>query len=97
MALTKTVTRMFPTENTIGIHLVLTDSERPDLGEGAQEVVNETFTANIPSDADMSDDVQIDLGHQAQKAINDYKKLATYYAKPAYQTKVTQIDNNLTL
>ena len=97
MNLAKTLTRTFPTENRIGIHLILTDSDRPDLGENAQIVVNETFEANIPVDADISNKVQVDLGTRAQAAINKYKKLADYYAKPAYETKVDQIDNNLQL
>ncbi len=88
---------MFPTENLIGIHLVLTDADRPDLGEGPQVVISEDFSANTPADAEMSDSVEQELGEQAQKAIDRYRKLALFYAKPAYQTKVTQIDNNLQL
>lgn len=97
MNLAKTVKRMFPTENHVGIHLILTDADRPDLGEGAQVVVNETFTANIPFDTDLTNKTRQELGVKAQSAINRYKKLATYYAKPAYETKVEQIANALTL
>lgn len=62
-------------------------------------VINETFTKNIPADADMSDKVQqsLALGEEAQAAIDNYKKLRAIYDKPVYQTKVTQIDNNLIL
>ena len=97
MTLAKTVTKMWPTEDLIGIHLVLTDDDRPDLGAGAQVVVNEIFQANIPIGADMTLEVQQDVGGQAQAAIDKYKKLKAYYDKPAYQIKVTQIDNNLIL
>ncbi len=97
MDLAKTLTRTFPTENRIGVHLILTDSDRPGLGEGAQVVVNEIFEANIPVDMDISNKVQVDFGKRAQAAINKYKKLADYYAKPAYKTKVEQIDSNLQL
>lgn len=58
MALAKTVTRKFQTDNEIGFHLVVTDDDRPDLGEGAQLVVNEIFTRNIFANADMSNEVQ---------------------------------------
>ena len=97
MALAKTVTKMFPTDNEVGIVLVLTDNDRPDLGSGAQVVINQTFKANTPTNADMSDEVQKDLGERAQRAINRYKALRAIYVKPAYETKVTQINNNLTL
>lgn len=36
MALAHTLTRIFPTENEIGIHLIVTDNNRTDLGEGVQ-------------------------------------------------------------
>jgi len=95
--LDKTVTRIFPTDNEIGIHLVLTDDERPDLGEGAQVVVNETFTRNIPTAINMTDKVRDELGLEAQAEINHYKRLREIYDKPLYQTKVNQIKNNLTV
>lgn len=97
MALAKTLTRMWPTENEIGINLVLTDDDRPDLGAGAQVVVSKTFKADVPIDIDMTNDVQQDLGERAQRAINSYKALKVIYDKPVYQTKVNQINNNLTL
>lgn len=97
MALAKTLTRIFPTENEIGIHLILTDNDRQDLGTGEQVVISETFKRNIPTNADMSNEVQMELGKEVQAAIDHYKKLRDFYVKPVYQTKVTQIDNNLTL
>ena len=97
MTLAATVTKMWPTEDLVGIHLVLTDDDRLDLGAGAQVVINQTFQANVPIGADMALEVQQELGGQAQAAIDKYKRLRAIYVKPAYQTKVTQIDNNLTL
>lgn len=97
MAMAKTLTKMFPTENEIGIVLVLTDDDRPDLGTGARVVISETFKRNIPANADMTDKIQQELGLEAQAAIDRYKKLRAYYDKPAYGTKVNQINNNLNL
>lgn len=97
MALAAAVTRIFPTDNEIGIHLVLTDDDRPDLGEGEQVVVNEKFTRNIPTDADMTDKVRDELGLEVQAEINHYKRLRGIYDRPLYQTKVNQINNNLTV
>ena len=97
MALAATLTKMWPTEDHVGIHLVLTDNDRPDLGEGIQEVVNQIFKVNVPIDADITFKAQQELGGQAQAAIDKYKRLRAIYVKPAYQTKVTQIDNALTL
>jgi len=93
--LSKTVTKMFPTQNTVGFHLIITDDERPDLGSGSQVVINSTFSANIPTSADMTVAVQTELGNQAQAEINDYKALRARYDIPAYQTKVDQINNAL--
>lgn len=100
MALAKTVKRMFPTENAIGIHLVLTDDDRLDLDPtvGMKHIVIDTiFKRGVPTNDDMSDKVQQELGKEAQAAIDLYKKLKARFVKPIYQTKVTQIDNNLTL
>jgi len=95
MALVKTVTKMFPTENHVGFHLVVTDDERPDLGSGPQVVINSTFSANIPISADMTLAIQTELGNQAQAEIDRYKALKARYDIPAYQTKVNQINNAL--
>ena len=96
MTLAKTVTKMFPTEDHVGIRLVLTDDARPDLGTGAQVVVNQIFKINVPIDADMALEAQKELGGQVQAAIDKYQRLRAIYVKPAYQTKVTQIDSKLT-
>jgi hypothetical protein len=48
MALAATLTKMFPTENKVGIHLVLTDNDRDDLepiGPGVKTVLTKTFSA----------------------------------------------------
>lgn len=96
MSLAKTVTKMWPTENKIGIHLVITDNDRPDLGEDEQEVIKETFSRNVPK-GDMANKVRDELELEAQAEINRYKALRARYDNPIYQTKVTQIDNNLKL
>jgi len=93
--LSKTVTKMFPTDNHVGFHLVVTDDERPDLGPGAQVVINSIFSANVPVLADITVETQTELGNQAQAEIDKYKALKARYDIPAYQTKVNQINNAL--
>lgn len=96
MSLTKTIIKMWPTENEMGIHLVITDNDRSDLGEGEQEVIKKTFSRNVPK-GNMANKVRDELGLEAQAEINRYKVLRARYDNPIYQTKVTQIDNNLKL
>ena len=97
MALSKVVTRMFPTANTIGIRLILVDTDRADLGGVRQVVIDSVFTGQYAEGENMSDDVQADLEQQAQDAIDDYKALKAVFDATAYQTFVTAIDNALTL
>lgn len=97
MALAKTITKMFPTPNKVGFRLVLTDDERPDLGTGPQVVLTRTFQGNFETGTTIKNEVRDELGKQAQQAIDNYKKLASRYAAPAYGTAITQIDNALKL
>lgn len=97
MALAKTVTRMFPTENLIGINFVLTDDDRPDLGAGAQVVVQKTISRNYVKGQDIPNEIRDAIGNEAQALINKYKDLRADYDREGYQTKVNQIDNALTL
>lgn len=97
MALTKTVTKMFPTPSTVGIHLVITDDDRPDLGEGAQVVINTVIDEQYVAGEDMANDVRDKIGARAQKAIDRYKALRAVYDKETYDTKVGQIEGALTL
>ena len=101
MALAKTVTRVFPTESrgsqTVGIHLVLTDDDRPDLGSGTHVVIDELFTMDraIGTPPDAKD--KIALGQDAQAAIDKYKRCKATFASAAYETARAQIDEGVTL
>lgn len=97
MSLAKTVTKMFPTPNTLGINLIVTDDDRPDLGPGERVVINKTISRNYVKGQDMPVKIATEIGNEAQTLINSYKNLKSDYDKEAYQTKVTQIDNALTL
>jgi len=95
--LTKTVTKMFPTPDTVGIRLVLKDDNRPDLGPGEQVVIDQTFSNNFNAGSGMANEVRDEIFRAAQEAIDNYKKCSAIYAAASYQTAVTQIDNALTL
>lgn len=97
MTLAKTVTKMWPDENRLGINLVITDDDRPDLGAGAQVVIRKTISRQYVSGEDMTNKVRDEIGNEAQGLIDKYKALRVKYDKPAYAIKVTQIDNALTL
>ena len=97
MALAKTVTKMFPTVSTVGMHLVVTDDARPDLGEGAQVVIDAVIAEQYVTGEDMTNDVRDRIGSLAQKLIDYYKVLRTVYDKEIYDTKIAQIEGALTL
>ena len=99
--LTKTVTKMFPTKNRatgmlVGIHLVITDDDRPDLGPGEQVVINETISRQLESGG-MSSAIATEIGEQAQKYIDDYKALRSKYDNATYDTRIGQINSALNL
>lgn len=95
--LAKTVTKTFPTENTVGMHLVLTDDARPDLGDGEQVVIDQDFSENFSPGEGIVNEVRDAIGGKIQAAIDEYKRKKTIYDAPTYETARTQIDNALTL
>ena len=101
MALTKTVTKVFPTESrgsqTIGIRLVLTDDDRPDLGSGTHVVIDETFTVVRAIGTAPDTESKTIIGAAAQEAINVYKRCRAAFESAAYETARAQIDGGLTL
>jgi hypothetical protein len=101
MALAKDVTKMFPTKSDsegdlVGINLVITDDDRPDLGAGAQEVISTTITRQFESGG-MTNPIATEIGEEAQELINEYKALRSKYDNATYDSKVAQIDGALTL
>lgn len=97
MALTKTATKMWPDANYIGLVLVVTDDNRPDLGAGAQVVINKTISRQFVKGEDMTNRVRDSIGEEAQLLINEYKNERARYDNPTYQTKITQINGALVL
>lgn len=98
MALDAKLKKMFPTENKVGIHLVLTDNDRDDLepiGPGVKTVLTQTFLGQYVTGQDMTNKIRDELGKQAQAAIDRYKKLRARFVKPVYDTKVAQIQGAL--
>lgn len=97
MALAKTVTKMWPSPNMLGINLTVTDDDRPDLGPGVQIVINTTISRNYVKGQDFPNKLRNEIGAEAQALIDNYKDLRADYDKPAYGTKVSQIDDALIL
>ena len=87
--LTKTVTKMFPTNNLVGMHLKLED-------DGVM-VIDKDFTENYTPGQGATNTVRDSIGRKMQAAIDEYKKLKAMYDSSAYETARTQIDNNLQL
>ena len=101
MALTKTVTKVFPSGASstvsVGMHLVLTDDDRADLGAGEQTVIDRDFTTGYAKGQDMTTEAKNDVGNQMQAAIDAYKSNRAMFVSAAYDTARTQIDGGLTL
>jgi hypothetical protein len=94
--LTKVVTKIMPTPNQIGIHLLLQDDNHP-ITAGTVTVIDEDFTENYSAGQGMSDAVRNAVGKKAQEAIDEYIANKKLYNKTAYGTAVTQISNALVL
>lgn len=92
MALTKTVTKMFPTESLVGINLVITDDDRPDLGTGVQVVLSTVISEQHVAGEDVTNETRDKIGARAQVLIDKYKVLRARYDNEIYGTKVAQID-----
>lgn len=100
MTLAKTVTKMFPTPNKIGINLVVTDDGRDDLeplGPGVKVVISKTISRQFITGQDMANEVRDDIGREAQRLIDEYKVLKARFDNATYSTKVSQINGALTL
>jgi hypothetical protein len=90
-------TKMWPDSNHIGMNLIVTDDERPDLGSGEQVVISKTIIRQFVKGEDMSNTVRDSIGKEAQDLIAKYKAERAMYVKAIYQTKIDQIIGALSL
>ncbi|MGD8787710.1 MAG: hypothetical protein PVJ60_09820 [Phycisphaerales bacterium] len=89
MALTKTVTKVFPTDNMVGMHLELKDD--------GVVVIDRDFMENFTKGEGATNAVRDSIGLQMQKAIDEYKEAKTIFSSSKYETVRQQIDSNLQL
>lgn len=97
MALANNSSRLWPDENWVGLNLLITDDERPDLGTGAQPVISKTIKRQYVAGQDISNEVRDEIGNEAQALIDKYKSLKQRYDNPVYTQKIDQIIGALTL
>lgn len=97
MALENKSTRMWPDENWIGINVVITDDDRPDLGTGEQTVISAVVKRQYVKGEDITYEVRVEIGKEAQKLIDDYKALRVRYKNSVYISKTDQIIGALKL
>lgn len=93
MTLAKTVSMTFPSKNHGGIHLLLTDDNRPDIGPGQQTVIDEDIKEHYSGD--ITPAVIASLTKQAQGKIDDYRELQAKNAASGYQNAAGTIDGQL--
>lgn len=100
MALANNSSRMWPDENWVGLNVVITDDDRPDLeplGPGAKVVINQVVKRQYVKGQDMANEVRDEIGIEAQGLIDKYKTLRNSYENAIYKTKTDQIIGALTL
>jgi hypothetical protein len=94
MALTKTVTKLWPTKDTRnifhpGINL--------KLFEGEEEVRNKDFDRDFVPGRDDIGQITADIIKEAQAYIDHYKEERDMYVTQAYDTAVGTIDSGLSV
>lgn len=93
MALTKTITKIMPTKNQIGVHLKLEDDAHPDpLQTGNIVVIDEDITDNFSGDPTV--DNRAEIARKVQRRVNEYKVNKAMYLKAVYTNAVTWIGAN---
>ena len=94
MALTKTVTKVFPRGGKVGIHLKLEDDTLP---EGEQTVIDRDFVDGFVPGQGMANNTRDAIGKAAQAAIDEYLSNKQTYNADAYGIAVSQIDSALNI
>ena len=89
MALAKTVTKVFPNGGKVGIHLELKDD--------GVVVIDRDFVDGFVKGETLPNSVRDAIGNAAQEAIDEYVSNKAMYDAAAYDTVVSQIDNNLNI
>ena len=92
--LSKTVTKVFPDANHVGLHLKLVDDTR-DPAE--QTVIDKDYMHQWASGTDVPNEVKVELGKLMQADIDTYKALAVRYNAAAYDAAASQVEDGLNL
>ena len=88
MALAKKVTKIMPTDNHVGLHLLLTDDAVTVIDKDYMEPWAKGSITTL---------VKIAIGERMQADIDKYKSLKAFYDHEDYNTAVTQVDAGLSL
>lgn len=94
MALTKTITKIMPTKNQIGVHLKLEDNEHPIIA-GTVVVVDEDFTDNYSDEPTVQN--RAEIARKVQAKIDEYKRNKAIYLNSKYTNAVSWIKDNTTV
>lgn len=89
MALTKAVTKVFPTANHVGLHL--------ELKNDGVVVISKDYMEPWASGTDVTLEVKQRIGARMQKDIDNYKALLARYEAEAYDTAASQVNAGLNL
>jgi hypothetical protein len=89
MALTKTVTKVMPTGDMVGMHLKLEDD--------AVVVIDRDYMENYTRSEGATLATKMAIGTAMQKDIDEYKENKERYESAEYNTARQQIDDGLVL
>ena len=89
MALSKIVTKAFPTANHVGFHLKLEDD--------SAVVIDKDYMEQWVSGTSIQNEVKQSIGERMQADIDTYKALAARFNHADYETARSQIDTGLSL
>ena len=94
MALTKTVTKVFPDANHVIFHLKLEDDTRIPT---KQVVIDKDYRHQWASGTSVQNEVKQEIGAEMQVDIDAYKVLAARFNHTDYGTAASQIEAGLVL
>jgi hypothetical protein len=87
--------KVWPTKNKMGFHVVITDNNRPDLGVGAQEVINVTKVKSVAAGGSPTANDRDEVMREIQEVIDSYKVERVQFDIPAYETAASYVQANL--
>lgn len=89
MALTKTVSKVFPSENKVGLHLELKDDD--------VVVISKSYMVQFSKDEGVTDAIESEITKRMQADIDKYKMLKARFDNQKYDDARSNVEQSLIL